>query len=198
VYRTGQRFGVNYVIDVLMGNERDRILQNRHHELSTFGIGDLDANEWRSLFRQLIALGYVTADIDNYGALKLNASCKPILSGSETLRLRRFVKRRKAARSASADSRQKAALTAGDMPLFEALRLHRSELAQQQSVPPYVIFHDKTLVAICELRPQDTEQLAEIPGIGTRKLEQYGDGVIRIVREFPRQAAAAEEAVEPG
>jgi ATP-dependent DNA helicase RecQ len=194
VYRTGQRFGVNYVIDVLMGNERDRILQNRHNQLSTFGIGDLDANEWRSLFRQLIALGFLTADIDNYGALKLNASCKPILNGSETLHLRRVEKRRKAARVASAKTRS--APAAGDAPLFEALRLHRSELAQQQSVPPYVILHDKTLHAICELRPQDTEQLAEIPGIGARKLELYGEGLIRIVREFPRQDAVSAEAAE--
>ena len=196
VYRTGQRFGVNYVIDVLLGNERDRILQNRHHQLSTFGIGDLDANEWRSLFRQLIALGYLTADIDNYGALKLNASCKSVLSGAETLHLRRFQKRRKVARSANLKTR--ATLAAGDAPLFEALRLHRSELAQQQAVPPYVILHDKTLIAICELRPQDTEQLAEIPGIGARKLEQYGDGLIRILQEHPRQSEPAEEAVEPG
>ena len=68
VFRTGQRFGVNYVIDVLLGNARDRIVQNQHDQLSTFGIGDLDSNEWRSLFRQLIALGYLYADIDNYGA----------------------------------------------------------------------------------------------------------------------------------
>jgi ATP-dependent DNA helicase RecQ len=194
VYRTGQRFGVNYVIDVLMGNERERILQNRHDQLSTFGIGELDANEWRSLFRQLIALGYLNADVDNYGALKLNASCKPILGGSQTLHLRQFVKRRKPAKAAGAKARH--VLHPADTALFDALRLHRSELAQQQSVPPYVILHDKTLHAICELRPDSTAQLAEIPGIGARKLDLYGDDLIRITQQFPQRSEGGDEAAE--
>ncbi len=191
VYRTGQRFGVNYVIDVLMGNSRDRIVQNRHDQLSTFGIGELDTNEWRSLFRQLIALGYLFADIDNFGALKMNPSCKPLLKGSQQLRLRQFVKQRKVRKTAAA--RARVAPQAGDTPLFEALRLHRSELARQQSVPPFVILHDKTLHAICELRPQTTEQLGEIPGIGARKLELYGDDLIRITQQFPATAANTDE-----
>jgi ATP-dependent DNA helicase RecQ len=194
VYRTGQRFGVNYVIDVLMGNSKDRIVQNRHDELSTFGIGELDTNEWRSLFRQLIALGYLFADIDNYGALKMNPSCKPLLNGSQQLNLRQFVKQRKVRKTAAAKTRLP--LQAGDTPLFDALRLHRSELAQQQSVPPYVILHDKTLHAICELRPETTEQLADIPGIGARKLELYGDDLIRITQQFPATTARSDESVE--
>ncbi len=197
VFRTGQRFGVNYVIDVLLGNSRDRILQNRHDQLSTFGIGELDANEWRTLFRQLIALGYLYADIDNYGALKMHASCKPVLNGSQTLHLRQFVKRSKPAKATKATSgKTRFALQTGDTPLFDALRLHRSELAQQQSVPPYVILHDKTLHAICELRPESTVQLAEIPGIGAHKLELYGDDLIRITQQFPRQAADSHETAE--
>ncbi|MCP4766602.1 MAG: DNA helicase RecQ [Gammaproteobacteria bacterium] len=192
VYRTGQRFGVNYVVDVLMGNSRDRIVQNRHDQLSTFGIGELDSNEWRSLFRQLIALGYLFADIDNYGALKMNPSCKPLLNGSQQLNVRQFVKQRKARKTAVAKTR--VPLQAGDTPLFDALRLHRSELAQQQSVPPYVILHDKTLHAICELRPKTTEQLADIPGIGAHKLELYGDDLIRITQQFPATAASSDEA----
>jgi ATP-dependent DNA helicase RecQ len=190
VYRTGQRFGVNYVIDVLMGNSRDRIVQNRHDQLSTFGIGDLDNNEWRSLFRQLIALGYLYADIDNYGALKMNPSCKPLLNGSQTLHLRQFVKQRKARKSPATKIRLD--LQPADTPLFDALRLHRSQLAQEQSVPPYVILHDKTLHAICQLRPETTEQLAEIPGIGAHKLELYGDDLIRITREHSTPADSDE------
>ncbi len=190
VFRTGQRFGVNYVVDVLMGISKERIVQNRHDELSTFGIGDLDANQWRSLFRQLIALGYLYADIDNYGALKMTSDCKPLLNGSQQLHLRRFVKQRKAVRRAAARTRVE--LQAGDTPLFDALRLHRSELAREQSVPPYVILHDKTLHAICELRPETTEQLAEIPGIGARKLELYGDDLIRITQQFPAAVASSD------
>ena len=198
VYRTGQRFGVNYVVDVLLGNSRDRILQNGHDQLSTFGIGNLDANEWRSLFRQLIALGYLYADIDNYGALKLHTSCKPVLNGTRTLHLRQFIKQRKSAKTTKASSsKTRLSLQPGDTALFDALRLHRSELAQQQSVPPYVILHDRTLHAICELRPETTAQLAEIPGIGERKLELYGEDLIRITQQFPRQSEENEQAMEP-
>jgi len=194
VFRTGQRFGVNYVIDVLLGNTRDRIVQNRHDQLSTFGIGDLDNNEWRSLFRQLIALGYLFADIDNYGALKMTSICKPLLKGSQQLRLRQFVKQSKAKKTRTA--KIKVTLQAADTPLFDALRLHRSELAQQQSVPPYVILHDKTLHAICELRPENSAQLAEIPGIGARKLELYGDDLLRITQQYPANTMQAEESPE--
>jgi ATP-dependent DNA helicase RecQ len=183
VYRTGQRFGVNYVIDVLMGNARDRILQNRHDQLSTFGIGDLDNNEWRSLFRQLIALGYLYADIDNYGALKMSPDCKPLLNGAKELLLRKFEKSSKAVKSTTTKPRIE--LQAADTPLFEALRLHRKQLAQEQGVPPYVILHDKTLAAICEQRPDSIEELELIPGIGARKLELYGAELIRIARQFP-------------
>jgi len=184
VYRTGQRFGVNYVIDVLMGNARDRIVQNRHDQISTFGIGDLDNNQWRSLFRQLIAGGYLYSDIDNFGALKLSPSCKPILNGEQQLLLRKFEKPSRPTKPQVV--KVGVQLQAADTPLFEALRMHRSQLAKQQAVPPYVILHDKTLRAICEQRPDSLEQLALIPGIGARKLELYGDELIRIILQFAR------------
>ena len=160
-----------------------------------FGIGDLDSNEWRSLFRQLIALGYLYADIDNYGALKMNPSCKPLLNGSQTLKLRQFVKQRRTSKSPTGKLR--VTLQAADTPLFDALRLHRSELAQQQSVPPFVILHDKTLHAICEQRPTSSEQLAEIPGIGAHKLELYGSDLIRIVQQHSTPVDS-DERVENG
>ena len=185
---------MNYVIDVLLGNARDRIVQNRHDQLSTFGIGDLDNNEWRSLFRQLIALGYLFADIDNYGALKMTSICKPLLNGSQQLHLRQFVKQSKTRKAST--PKIKVTLNAADTPLFDALRLHRSELAQQQSVPPFVILHDKTLHAICELRPENSAQLAEIPGIGARKLELYGDDLLRITQQFQANTMQAEESPE--
>jgi ATP-dependent DNA helicase RecQ len=188
VYRTGQRFGVNYVVDVLMGNARDRILQNRHDQLSTFGIGDLDQNEWRSLFRQLIALGYLYADIDNYGALRMTPECKQLLNGNKQLLLRKFEKPTRAVKPAA--TRASRELRAADTPLFEALRLHRKQLAQEQGVPPYVILHDRTLAAICEHRPDSEEALSLIPGIGDRKLELYGNDLIRITLEHPLEDSA--------
>jgi ATP-dependent DNA helicase RecQ len=193
VYRTGQRFGVNYVVDVLMGNERERILQNNHHRLSTFGIGDLDANEWRGLFRQLIALGYLHSDIDHYGALKMMPECRPLLAGEAELWLRKYEKAQKTRKPAAAKSA--GSLQGADNELFEALRTHRKQLAEQQDVPPYVILHDKTLVAICEQRPHTIEELAEIPGIGARKLDLYGDELLRIVARYrPGEAGAGREA----
>jgi ATP-dependent DNA helicase RecQ len=193
VFRTGQRFGVNYVIDVLLGNAKDRIVQNNHDHLSTFGIGDLDNNEWRSLFRQLIACGYLYADIDNFGALKMSPDCKPLLNGEQQLLLRKFDKARV---KKTASSKTRATLTNSDTPLFEALRLHRSRLAKEQSVPPYVILHDKTLAAICEQRPDSSEQLATIPGIGERKLELYGEDILRITRQFSRNDSPMETQAE--
>ncbi len=190
VFRTGQRFGVNYVVDVLLGNAKDRILQNRHDQLSTFGIGDLDQNEWRGLFRQLIALGYLYSDIDNYGALKLTPECKPLLGGDKQLLLRKFEKPSRAPRAKATKATRE--LRAADTALFEALRLHRTKLAQEQGVPPYVILHDKTLAAICEHRPDSVDELALIPGIGERKLELYGDDLIRITGEYPPEEAEAE------
>ena len=194
VFRTGQRFGVNYVIDVLMGNARDRIVQNRHDQLSTFGIGDLDNNEWRSLFRQLIALGYLYADIDNYGALKMSPDCKPLLNGKKELLLRKFEKSSKAVKTKTTKTRTE--LQAADTPLFEALRMHRKQLAQEQGVPPYVILHDKTLAAICEQRPDSIEELEQIPGIGARKLELYGAELIRITRQFPHHEPSLAAEIE--
>ena len=194
VYRTGQRFGVNYVIDVLMGNARDRIVQNRHDQISTFGIGELDNNEWRSLFRQLIALGYLYADIDNYGALKMTPDCKPLLSGEKQLLLRKFAKPTKVKKVSMGKSAT--VLGSVDTPLFEALRLHRKQLAQAQGVPPFVILHDKTLAAICEQRPESIEQLASIPGIGERKLELYGADLIRITSQYPRDQSRSETAID--
>ena len=181
VYRTGQRFGVNYVIDVLMGNAKERIVQNGHDQISTFGIGEHDNNQWRSLFRQLIALAYLHSDIDSYGALKLTAQSKPLLAGEKQLFLREFTKSVKAKKAKATKTNTE--LSAGDTGLFESLRVHRTKLAQEQGVPPFVILHDKTLVAICELRPDSIEQLATVSGIGAKKLELYGEDLIRITQQ---------------
>jgi ATP-dependent DNA helicase RecQ len=181
VFRTGQRFGVNYVIDVLLGNARERIVQNGHDRLSTFGIGDLDANEWRGLFRQLIALGYLHSDIDNYGALKMTPLCKPLLAGEQQLALRKFAR---PTRVRTATTKTRHSLRPENEPMFEALRAYRKQLAEQQGVPPYVILHDKTLVAICEIKPRSIDELAAVPGIGARKLDLYGTQLLELVSRY--------------
>ena len=185
VYRTGQRFGVNYIIDVLLGKEHEKIQRNGHHRISTFGIGgELSSAEWHSLMRQLIALGYLYSDAEQYGAIKLDPRCKPLLSGQESLQLRKHEPREKT-RSGGKSKAASASVRMADQPLFEALREYRREQAERQGVPPYVILHDKTLKAIAEIRPGNISRLSQIIGIGAKKIELYGDDLLEIVQQFP-------------
>jgi len=190
VYRTGQRFGVNYVIDVLTGKEDERIARNRHHRTSTFGIGrEHTAVEWRDIFRQLIARGFLDIDPDGHGALRLTEKARPLLRGEAELRLRVRPPREKKA----AQKRERAAvadLAPADQPLFEALRGLRLELAREQGVPPYVIFHDSTLREMAVLRPRDADALRGITGVGERKLEKFG---ARFLATLAEAASLADE-----
>ncbi|SNB55752.1 ATP-dependent DNA helicase RecQ [Marinobacter sp. es.042] len=177
VFRTGQRFGVTYLIDVLRGSENERILQSGHHQVSTYGIGtELSANEWKSVYRQLVANGYLRADPEGYGALQLTEQCRPLLKGRQTIELRKDPEIKKATgranggRSGSPVSEQ---IT--DKAGWEALRACRKELADKQGVPPYVIFHDTTLFGMLERKPRTLDELAEVSGVGAAKLEKYGE-----------------------
>lgn len=177
VFRTGQRFGVTYLIDVLRGSENERILQAGHHQVSTYGIGtELSANEWKSVFRQLVANGYLRADPEGYGALQLTEECRPLLKGRQTIELRKDPVVKKAAGRASggrSSAPVKDQIT--DQAGWEALRACRKELADKQGVPPYVIFHDTTLFGMLERKPRTLEELAEVSGVGAAKLEKYGE-----------------------
>ncbi len=182
VYRTGQRFGVNYIIDVLTGREDERIRRNRHDRLSTYGIGtDHTGVEWRSIFRQLVAQGYLSVDVDGYGALRLTEKCRPLLRGEQRLELRRTARPEKIEKGKGARKQQD--LRAIDKPLFEALRTLRLGLAQEQGVPPYVIFHDTTLAEMARTRPATPDAMRDISGVGERKLERYG---VRFLQEIAR------------
>lgn len=185
VYRTGQRFGVNYVIDVLLGKQHERIMKNGHNRVSTFGIGSfLSSSEWHGLYRQLIALGYLISDAESYGALKLSTICKPLLRNEETLQLRKQQTiMQKESRSTAKAKKTKTRLV--DQPLYNALREYRKNAADRQGVPPYVILHDKTLHDICSQRPTDKRQLQGISGIGSMKLNLYGSDLIEIIQQFP-------------
>ncbi len=178
VHRTGQRFGVNYLIDVLLGKDSERIQNFGHHALSTFGIGqDLSVNDWRAVFRQLVARGYLVADHDNFGGLRMTSACRALLRGEETLHLAKQVAQPKRGKKI------RASIAASDDPLFEALRSRRRELAQQQGVPPYVVFHDSTLAAMAAMRPQTLGEFGELPGVGERKLQTYGAAFLEVIRE---------------
>ncbi len=182
VYRSGQRFGVNYLVNILRGKQDERIQANGHDALTTFGIGADDSiQHWRTLYRQLIALGYLEVDPEGYGALRLTEKCRPLLRGEAGLKLRR-----QRVADKTTNRRKKRQITEvldEDQPLFCDLRSLRKEFADAQGVPPYVIFHDATLAAIAQHRPEDTASLLDIPGIGQHKLDHYGERVIEVVRE---------------
>jgi ATP-dependent DNA helicase RecQ len=181
VYRCGQTFGVNYLIDVLRGKQDDRIQRNGHDQQSTFGIGAEDSvSQWRTLFRQLIALGYLEVDHEGFGALHLTEKCRPLLRSETILELRRQRVTDKS--SKNRQRREPTVVLDEDRPLYNELRVLRKQLAETQGVPPYVIFHDTTLAAISQLRPGNTDSLLEVPGIGKHKLDHYGEKVIEVVR----------------
>lgn len=179
VFRTGQRFGVGYLIDVLLGKDDDRIQQFGHHALSVFGIGkELDDKDWKSAYRQLVAAGYLRVDHDSHGALKLTEESRPLLKGEIKIQLRKELRGRK-----KKTSRETAFSNDADETLWNALRDKRRELAKEHSVPPYVIFHDATLKAMLEQRPSSMGELAQISGVGARKLEAYGSEFLEVLLE---------------
>ena len=178
-YRTEQRFGVNHLIDVLRGAETDKIFQFDHHRLASHGIGqDLDNNQWRSVYRQLVARGHLSVDLERFGALRLEEACRPLLRGEETIQFRLDVKKKPAKRQT------KTPLVADvDVALWEALRECRREFAEDQGVPPYVIFHDTSLQQMCLDLPRDMNAFSLVSGVGERKLEKYGPAFIRVISD---------------
>ena len=169
-YRTGQRFGVSHLIDLLRGTETEKIRQFQHNQLPTYGVGsELEINQWRSVFRQLVARGYFSVDLEGFGALRLEEKCRPLLRGETEVKLRQDNPRGKA------KQQTKTALPAEiDIALWEALRDCRRVLAEEQKVPPYVIFHDRTLQEMCLILPENLAEFGSINGVGERKLEKYG------------------------
>jgi ATP-dependent DNA helicase RecQ len=182
VYRTGERFGQAHVITVLLGESDERIARLGHDTLSTFGIGkEHDRNAWRSIVRQLVAHGLVAVDVAGHGGLFIPAEGRQFLRDKPPLTLRVSKKARgsrKAARQAA-----KAALPAADSALFEKLRARRLELARAQNVPPYVIFHDRTLAEMAARAPRTMTDLAAIAGVGEAKLARYGEAFLEVVNE---------------
>ena len=185
VYRTGQRFGVVHLIDVLLGKMTDKVSQFRHHELSTFGIGSqLAQPQWSSVFRQLVAAGHLEADMQGYGGLRLTAAAKPVLKGEMEVWLRRdATPARKVSKAERGARAREAYAGANDDPLWQALKTRRLELAREQGVPPYVIFHDSTLLEILNQRPQTLDELGRISGVGQAKLARYGDAFLKTLED---------------
>ena len=179
VYRTGQRFGAAHVVDVLLGKDTDKIRQHGHDRLSVYGIGtELSGPAWRSVVRQLIVQGFLSADQRRYGALVLTGQSRPLLKGDIGLELREDRK----LKTSKKKRRDKAApLATADQPLFEALRERRKEIADGLDLPPYVIFHDATLRQMAEIRPRTEAEFLSINGVGEAKLERYGHAFLEVI-----------------
>ncbi|VAW98283.1 ATP-dependent DNA helicase RecQ [hydrothermal vent metagenome] len=186
IVRTDQRFGVNYLIDVLLGKDTDRIRNFRHDKISTYGIGtELNATEWRGVFRQLISLGYINVDLNGYGSLFLNEQARPLLRSEITLELRQYQKTDKKSSTKQSSSNKQTNLKEADEALFNALREQRSSLAKELSVPPYIIFHDSSLLEMAKKRPATVNAMLLISGVGEKKLEKFGHEFLEVILEHP-------------
>ena len=182
IYRTGQRFGAGHVIDVLLGRATDRVNQWRHAGLSTFGVGtELSDQEWRGVARQLVASGLLAVDHDAYGAFKLTEASRAVLKGEQPVSLRK-----QAPKARPAKKKRLAAfdgLSAVEAGLYERLRAWRADAARAHGVPAYVILHDATLRDIAHLRPGSLDALRAISGVGARKIEAYGEQILKRVAD---------------
>ncbi len=190
VYRTGQRFGVVHLIDVLLGKTTERVQQFGHDRLSTFGVGsDLTELAWRGVFRQLAATGLLAVDVEGFGGLKLTAESRDVLKGGQTVTFRVEEAKKTARKTAKGGSRDltsggragKGSVKQEDERLWEALRDERLKFSREQNVPPYVIFHDATLLDMLKRRPKDLTEFATISGVGTHKLARYGKAFLAVL-----------------
>jgi ATP-dependent DNA helicase RecQ len=186
ILRTGQRFGVGHLVDVLLGVTNDRMQSLGHDALPTFGVGkELDRKEWSSVYRQLVVLGAATVAHDAYGALRATEAARAILRGERQVRFRRdksaSVRRSLKTLVKSGPGGQMQALDPATARIFEALRAERGRLAREQGVPPYIIFHDSTLLALAKSAPRTLSDLADIPGMGATKIERYGAAFLAVL-----------------
>ncbi|MGE0640041.1 MAG: DNA helicase RecQ [Thermoanaerobaculia bacterium] len=189
--RTGERFGAQHLVDVLLGEPTAKVERYGHDRLPTFGVGgELDDRRWRGVIRQLVARGFLRADVDGYNTLALTDRSRPILRGEERIELRVERERTKSRRRKRTTAIDGAAFP--EEALFESLRGLRTELAKAAGVPPYVIFHDATLREIALRKPRSLDELADLPGVGEKKLERYGARVLDTLAGHRTEEARSE------
>ena len=181
VYRTGQRYGAAYVIDVLMGKANERVIRASHDKLQVFGIGkDTGEQVWRGIFRQLVAAGHLAVDAEGYSTLSLTEMARPVLRGEASfpVRVATETKEKGKARRAS-----KSSLSVADAnrPLFDALKALRARLAAEAKLPPYIICTDVTLGELASVRPKSIEALHGITGLGNSKIARYGAAFLEVI-----------------
>ncbi|MBI3714271.1 MAG: DNA helicase RecQ [Burkholderiales bacterium] len=187
VYRVDQRFAAGHVIDVIRGIDTDRVKQWRHDQLSTFGIGsDKSEAEWRALLRQMIALGLVAVDYENFSSLKLTEDSRAVLRGESRIQLRQYKKAEKAVKHKRQSAKDFAETNLNDteQAIFERLRWWRVETAKAHNTAAFIIFHDSTLREIAKAKPRTLDDLRGVSGVGAKKLESYGEELVKLIAEF--------------
>ncbi len=191
IYRSGQRYGVGHLVDILLGRDNEKVRAAGHQHLAVFGIGKgFSEVEWRTLFRQLVARGLADVDLDGFGGLRLSEACRPLLRGEVSLQLRREPKPAQAAKASSSAASQ---LVRGhERDMWEALRSLRRKLAEEHSVPPYVIFPDATLLEMLRSQPGSLSEMAQVSGVGARKLARYRPAFLEVLN-----GGAADDAPAP-
>jgi len=189
IVRTGERFGVEHWIAILTGGATENVLKFNHDRLPTFGVGkDRKPAEWRSIFRQLSAIGLIAQDMMEHGRWWVTGEGRKVLKGEARIELRKDLSTGPGEKSASGSRRDRRAAVASaivsdaDSALLEALKALRSKLAKAQNVPAYVVFSDRTLVELATHRPASPAAMREIHGIGDAKLERYGTEFLEVVR----------------
>ncbi|RVP57623.1 DNA helicase RecQ [Sinorhizobium meliloti] len=187
VYRTGERFGTGYLIDVLTGSVNEKTERFGHVDMPVFGAGkDLPARTWQSIFRQLLAAGLISVDHAAFGALKLEPEARSVFRRERQVLFRKDRPSSGKAKTArgSKPASERSDLAGSDLELFERLRSERLSLAREMDVPPYVVFPDTTLIALAKRRPRDFEELLDVPGIGESKRERYGEAFLAVIEAF--------------
>jgi len=185
IYRVDQRFAAGHVIEVLRGIETDRVQTWHHNSLSVFGIGaDRSEQEWRAILRQVIALGLVTVDHEQYSSLKLTDAARPVLKGGQKVQLRQYQKPVKQKRTAAPKGYVETDLSTDEQKIFDKLRWWRVETARAHNVPAYVIFVDATLREIAKAKPRSLDDLRGVSGVGEKKLASYGEEIVRLLADM--------------
>ena len=177
ILRTGENFGVGHLIDILLGNETDKVLKNGHNVLPTFGVGkELTKFKWQAIFRQMMGHDLIRPDPNRHGALRIMETALPILRDEQSITLRMDT-----IKLAKSSPVIKMLVSDEDAPLLSALKSKRRELSEKEGVPAYIIFNDKTLIDMAQKRPSNLDQMARINGVGVKKLEKFGNLFLEVI-----------------
>ncbi|THH34821.1 DNA helicase RecQ [Aliishimia ponticola] len=177
ILRTGESFGAGHLIDILLGTETEKVIARRHDQLQTFGVGkEYDRRQWQAVFRQMMGHDLIRPDPERHGALRMTDTALPILRDEAQISLRRDT-----IRAASRRPAIKTLVSEEDAPLLSALKAKRRALSEAAKMPAYMVFNDKTLIEMAERRPETLDQLSQINGIGTKKLQTYGAAFLEVI-----------------